>query len=68
MRLAKRSGIETFEANLIIAAVQHERRKENAAAGAERNGPRRLPLLAPILLAFAVEFVLVFGAWRVCCG
>ena len=67
---AHRMGIGRFEANLVIAAVQHERRAESC--------PRRVTLApstgcrvsqaAPAVLAFVLQGLIAWGAWRVWCG
>ena len=66
---AQRMGIGRFEANLVIAAVQHERR-----AGP---GPRQTTSAlnngygagaASALLALMLQALIAWGAWRVWCG
>ena len=73
MSEARRLGIGDFEANLIIAAVQHERRRAGPAGAAtiERPGERRqgrLRSLGPAALVVAVESLLALGLWQVCWG
>jgi hypothetical protein len=68
LRSAYRFGIGDFEANLVIAAVQHERRSAVAqkppAAAPQPARPRFL--LAPLLLVLAVESLVAAGVWQVC--
>jgi hypothetical protein len=60
---ARKLGIGRFEANLIIAAVQHRRPAQPAAADSTPAGGRScLPL---VVMALCVESVLAWGAWRV---
>jgi hypothetical protein len=70
MSEARRRGIGPFEANLVIAAVQHERRSApDAAAVRQRVEPRvRLPDLSPLLVVIAVESLVGLGIWQVCFG
>ena len=71
MQRARRIGIGEFEANLVIAAVQHERRKLPAAPTlTTRAADRiwRLPNLAPLLVVLAVESLVGLGIWKVCFG
>jgi hypothetical protein len=70
IRLATGRGIGEFEANLIIAAVQHEWRKASAVRQSPVEQPRvnRLRLLAPPLLVLVVESLVFVAAWRVCFG
>jgi hypothetical protein len=67
---ARRMGIGTFEANLIIAAVQHGRRNEPVAAVATPNerGNGRYRVLGPTLVALTLESILIIGAWQVWWG
>lgn len=63
-------GIGRFEANLVIAAVQHERRAE---AGAGRitfvpNTRFHISRAAPAVLALVLQGLIAWGAWRVWCG
>lgn len=65
---AKVLGIGDFEANLIIAAVQHGRRKSGAAMipGNEGRTNARAWSLAPLLVVIAVESLLAMGIWQLC--
>ena len=71
---AETLGIPGFHANLLIAAVQHERKHERKAGGAggetvrHAPGPRRITALAPVLLVIAVESLVALGAWQVLAG
>ena len=70
LAIAARLGIARFEANLIIAAVQHERRTEPGrrpatSAPAAASGILRV---APAVLGVALQALIVWGAWRVWCG
>ena len=70
LRRAAGDGIGRFEANLIIAAVQHERRgstmsarpRETARPGAPPGTPG---WLAALLIAIGTEVVLALAAWQV---
>lgn len=65
---AQRLGIGRFQANLIIAAVQHEQCvTKEVATPAEGAGPRWWRL-APFAVVVAVQSLLAWGAWRVFCG
>ena len=68
LRSSRRFGIGDFEANLVIAAVQHERRsavaQEAPAAAPQAVRPRFL--LAPLFLVLAVESLVAAGVWQVC--
>ena len=59
---ARRVGIGRFEANLIIAAVQHERR---SAVVPEAPASRRRLNWMPVALVVGIEMVLAWGAWLV---
>lgn len=66
LRSSRRFGIGDFEANLVIAAVQHERR---SAIGQEAPAPppaRSRFLLAPLFVVLAVESLVAAGVWQVC--
>lgn len=67
LRQASQLGIGEFEASLIIAAVQHERRRVGAfrAATSPSRDRNRLGWVAPLLVVTAVELLLAFGAWQV---
>jgi hypothetical protein len=65
--IARRLGIGRFEANLIIAAVQHERKATGAASPAPEARPSGLHV-SPVALVLALETLIVWGAWRVFCG
>ena len=62
-------GIERFDANLIIAAVQHERRPIAPTSGGSVVKPaqRRFPRGA-LILVLAVEAAVAWGAWAVFFG
>jgi hypothetical protein len=67
MAVARRTGVGRFEANLIIAAVQHRRVAEDGAQRPVPEAPRwKLGALAPLLVVLAVESLVVAGLWRVC--
>jgi hypothetical protein len=57
---ARRMGIGRFEANLVIAAVQHQRGSVDARQVA---GPMRLRHLAPVALVMGLELAVAWGAW-----
>jgi hypothetical protein len=67
IREAGRAGIGAFEANLLIAAVQHERRGAGASAPVPRDSSPapRLARLGPLLLIIMVEAAVAVGAWHV---
>ena len=61
--VARRLGIGRFEANLIMAAVQHQRGQARAiAANAEVHRPWRL---APLAVVVVVQGLIAWGAWLV---
>jgi hypothetical protein len=70
MLRARELGIGDFEANLVIAAVQHERRGSSSApASRVALKPRpRLTCLAPLAVVIAVESLVGLGIWHVCFG
>jgi hypothetical protein len=70
LRQAGGLGIGGFEANLIIAAVQHERRKAGVPnVGSAPDVPNGLTWsLAPLLIVIAVETLVALGFWQVCLG
>jgi hypothetical protein len=59
---ARRMGIGRFEANLIIAAVQHGRRPEVTSQAPQS---RRRWGLTPIALVIGTEMAIAWGAWLV---
>ena len=61
---AHRMGIGRFEANLVIAAVQH-RRVTEAPPRTIPAAPGRVVHLAPLALVLAVQALIGWGAWRV---
>jgi hypothetical protein len=67
IRDAGRMGIGAFEANLIIAAVQHERRGGGVSTQAPQEPAPAHGLIGfgSLLVIFAVEAAVAFGAWRV---
>ena len=67
IRDAGRMGIRAFEANLIIAAVQHQRRGMGVPTQdqRERSTPRTLTGFGPLLVIFLLEAAVALGAWRV---
>ena len=67
---AHRMGIGRFEANLVIAAVQHERRAE-ARPHLSVSSATDAPVVrwtAPAVLAAALQALIAWSAWRVWCG
>ena len=69
--MAREVGIGDFEANLIIAAVQHQRRRTG-----ESEPPSEPPSdsvgrardawwVAPVVVFVAVEALVALGAWKV---
>jgi hypothetical protein len=67
---AARAGIGRFEANLIIAAVQHERRGESGLPQPTlpSSEPPRVTRAAPVLAALTLQGLIAWGAWRVWWG
>ena len=65
--IARRLGIGRFEANLIIAAVQHERRAAGAAGVIDPppDAPSRWPQLLCGALAVGVQALIGWGVWFV---
>jgi hypothetical protein len=73
LKTAQRAGIGRFEANLIIAAVQHERRGSDARALAsqpvhEPDHNQRSFTLWPVVLVIAIQAMIGWGAWRIWCA
>ena len=71
LKAAARAGVGRFEANLIIAAVQHRRRAEGTGArvvAAETGGGGRDVGLWCAGLVAVVQATIAWGAWRVWCG
>jgi hypothetical protein len=68
MNAARQMGIGEFEANLVIAAVQHERRGSSPPPVTRAGSTPRpwLPSLVPLLTVIAVEALIGFGVWHVC--
>jgi hypothetical protein len=67
LALARRVGVGRFEANLIIAAVQHRRVAEDGTRRPLPDAPRwKLGAVAPLLVVLAVESLVAVGIWRVC--
>lgn len=64
---ARRMGIGRFEANLVIAAVQHRRVSDGPLAPVQ-TGRARVFALAPLTLILMVQTLIAWGAWRVLCG
>jgi hypothetical protein len=65
---ARRLGIGRFEANLLIAAVQHEK-KHAAPRDQGELTPRTSPWrFAPVVLVATMEALVAWGAWRVWCS
>ena len=64
---ASRAGIGAFEANLIIAAVQHERRTTTISAQRPTTPARarRFTSLGPFFVVALVEAIVAIGAWQV---
>ena len=64
---ARRLGIGDFEANLVIAAVQHQRRRdvEPAVRRASATTDATAWYLASLVLVIAVDSLLALGVWRV---
>ena len=69
LRSSRRFGIGDFEANLVIAAVQHERRSavaQEAPPAVSPQSARPRFLLAPLFVVLAVESLVAAGVWQVC--
>ncbi len=61
LKEAGRRGIGRFEANLMIASVQHDL---NVQAGIERGGAGRLLGLSGVLAFIGMQGLIVLGYWR----
>ncbi len=59
LKEASRRGIRRFEANLIIAAVQHQM----GSAGEEAVHRKRTFPVPPLMVALLVEAVVIAGVW-----
>ena len=68
IREAGKAGIGAFEANLVIAAVQHERRSSpapvNVPLRTQTSPGRGVARLAPALVFLLVEAAVAIGAWH----
>jgi hypothetical protein len=65
IRQAEKLGIRRFDANLLIAAVQHRlgsEKSEKADQSISERSPWRFAL--PLGLAIALQAVIVLGAWQ----
>ena len=67
MRLARQTGIEPFEANLIIAAVQH-RRTGPGSDDAKRMKSQDGSYLGVAAVAISLQALITCGAWAVFAG
>jgi hypothetical protein len=65
---ARRLGIGRFEANLVIAAVQHEVKRTAPRAAAPATPPAAARWLAPVATALALQAAIAWAAWHVCFG
>ena len=68
---AKTLGISDFQASLLIAAVQHERRRAGAVGVPVTGhvaGRRSISSVAPLLVVIAVESLVALGVWQVFLG
>ena len=71
LQLADRQGLGRFEANLVIAAIQHRMRQASgqpvdAESTTVKPSPRRRATLPLGLLVFAtVQALIALGAWRI---
>jgi hypothetical protein len=63
IRQAERLGIRRFDANLLIAAVQHRLESEKASKVAEPKRNRSAWRFAPIGFAIGVQAVILLGVW-----
>ena len=66
LQQASRVGIDRFEANLIISAVQH-RLGARGPAIPERAQPKPMRLV-PVLVFVVVQFVVIAAVWRLAFG
>ncbi|HZL34127.1 MAG TPA: hypothetical protein VFC78_02385 [Tepidisphaeraceae bacterium] len=64
LKTAGRLGIGRFDANLIIAATQHQQTDSDKSVCDAVGKPKRVRL-AHILLLLAVQIVIAYGAWWV---
>ena len=60
--VARRLGIGRFEANLIMAAVQHQRGQARAVAA---NAEVHRPWFAPLAVFVVIQGLIAWGAWLV---
>jgi hypothetical protein len=65
---ARKLGIGRFEANLLIAAVQHEKAPEACRVKAEPAAARSAWRFAPVAVALTVQGLIAWGAWHVYVG
>ena len=63
LRAAEQTGIGRFEANLIIAAVQHEARANSSTSTAREAGHAWIP--AALLAVAATQSLIAMGVWWV---
>ena len=59
---ASRHGIGRFQANLVVAAVQH--RMGMPAGGRARCSAKRMPRIAPVLVAVVLQSLILALAWN----
>jgi len=65
IRQAERLGIRRFDANLLIAAVQHRSRSEKAAKMVETKPAPSPWRFAAIGFAIGLQTIILFGAWGI---
>jgi hypothetical protein len=63
LRAARRLGIGRFEANLIIAAIQH--RTAGSSVGCQRPGPRARFRAAPLLTFLLLQSLILVSVWGI---
>jgi hypothetical protein len=63
--IARRMGIGRFEANLVMAAVQHEATRGRRGAGPDEAAGGPASRLAPVAVALAAQALIAWGAWHV---
>lgn len=66
-KLARRLGLSTFDANLVIAQAQHAAGGTPDAADDQREPPSPRPWLAPLLVMACTQAAIVSAGWAIFC-
>jgi hypothetical protein len=67
MRVARREGIGRFEANLVIAAVQH-RRGQGQPVEASAHAAGRGGAVGAVALVLGIQGIIAWGVWAILSG